>query len=508
MTWLRSIRISSALCVVALAPMFSTNALANSLPLSELQKQIVGKVRKWKAGRTSVSEMSEADKRMMLGVPLSEVPTVANYGKHLGVVENALPEQFDWRNYNGSNYVSPVKNQGRCGSCVAFAVSSTFESQLNVDTNATGLPWSFSPQHIFACGGGACDTGWQTAFAVDFLNTDGAPEEACFPYKSGALGDDMECKSSCSDSKSRSLKAELRVRSAPVVGASVDEVKAALLGGPVASNMKVFEDFYFYKSGVYKHTSGKVVGGHAVMIIGWSNPDQAWIVRNSWGTDWGMNGDFMISWEDKGMLGGTFYGLAPSKTFSALMLEGPAEHSFVRGSVSFKVRTANMVASSATLELRGAEEAIIRRAFDGEGNLIFNTSDIPDGVYTVQARAKTDKGEERISQSHIFYVRNGEVTATLKIERIKKNMNVWDPIVPQFRISSRPVPVAKIRYRLIDSSGTEVLMRSGPHTSDLVGLSFKPASVKIGHYVMIGEAVSDEGKVVASDTTEFNVIEK
>jgi hypothetical protein len=61
---------------------------------------------------------------------------------------------------------------------------------------------------------------------------------------------------------------------------------------------------------------------------------------------------------------------------------------------------------------------------------------------------------------------------------------------------------------LIDSTGTEVLMRSAPHTSDLVGLSFKPASVKVGHYVMIGEAVSDDGKVVASDATEFNVIEK
>jgi hypothetical protein len=46
------------------------------------------------------------------------------------------------------------------------------------------------------------------------------------------------------------------------------------------------------------------------------------------------------------------------------------------------------------------------------------------------------------------------------------------------------------------------------HTSDLVGINFNPANVKVGHYVMVGEAISDTGSVLASDKTEFNVIPK
>jgi hypothetical protein len=379
---------------------------------------------------------------------------------------------------------------------------------MNIATNSPTKPWSFSTQHLFSCGGGACDGGWQLAFGMDDLVGKGMPEEACFPYKSGALGEDMECRASCSDFKVRSVKAALRVRSAPVVGASVDQVKEALLGGPVASTMRVFEDLYFYKSGVYQHTKGNVVGGHAVMIVGWSNANKAWIVRNSWGADWGMNGDFMIAWDDKGMLGGTFYGVAPVKNFAAVVLEGPSDHSFVRGNVPFTVSGSGTSVSSATLEIRGAENAKITRQFDTAGKLILNTSEIADGVYTAQARVRDNAGVEKISQARIFYVRNGEVTATLKIERMKMNMNVWESIVPQFRVLSRPVPVAKVRYNVFDSTGAMVYSRSTLHTSDVVGINFNPANVTLGHYVMVGEAISDTGVVLASDTTEFNVIPK
>jgi hypothetical protein len=461
----------------------------------------------WKLGKTSVSDLSLAEKQQLAGVPLSEFKPLANYGKHLAVVENTLPEEFDWRNKDGKDYVSPVKNQGRCGSCVAFAATSTLETQMNIATNATSHPWSFSPQHTFACGGGSCDGGWQTSSGVDFIISKGVPEEACFPYVSGALGEDMSCKSTCSDAKSRSLKGDFRVKSPAVVGASIEQVKQALLDGPVVSSMKVFEDFYWYKEGVYRKGNANPIGGHAVMIVGWSNSQKAWIVRNSWGTNWGMNGDFMIAWDDPGMLGGTFYGVNATKSLTAVVLNGPKDYAFAKGTIDFSVKGEKFSITQAALQIRGANGLLPQREFDNNGALSINTTELADGVYTLQARAKNEQGTERISQSRIIFVRNGEVSGTLKIERMKLNMNVWDTIYPQFRVTSTPVPLKKITYRLIDANGVEVLEKSTPHTANMVAMSLNPRNLKKGHYVMIAEAIADNGVVVATDRTEFNVIE-
>jgi len=57
-----------------------------------------------------------------------------------------------------------------------------------------------------------------------------------------------------------------------------------------------------YKSGVYKHVSGNLEGGHAVKIVGWGNDNGTpyWIVANSWGPNWGLDGYFWYAMEQKG----------------------------------------------------------------------------------------------------------------------------------------------------------------------------------------------------------------
>ncbi len=63
------------------------------------------------------------------------------------------------------------------------------------------------------------------------------------------------------------------------------------------SAFSVYEDFLSYKSGVYKHVTGSMLGGHAISIIGWGTESGTdyWLVRNSWNTDWGANGYFKIA---------------------------------------------------------------------------------------------------------------------------------------------------------------------------------------------------------------------
>merc|ERR1711892_447481 len=66
--------------------------------------------------------------------------------------------------------------------------------------------------------------------------------------------------------------------------------------GPVEAAFQVYSDFPTYKSGVYKHTSGSLLGGHATKIIGWGSEDNMdyWLVNNSWNSDWGDHGTFKI----------------------------------------------------------------------------------------------------------------------------------------------------------------------------------------------------------------------
>jgi Papain family cysteine protease len=461
----------------------------------------------WVAGDSDVSGLSDADKNQLAGVPLREVVVGENFGRHNFLLEGSLPETLDWRNHDGTDFVTPVKSQGRCGSCVAFAAVSTVETQFNIATQSAAKPWTFSPQHLFACGGGSCDRGWYPSEAVDFLNGKGVPDAACFPYVSGAVGEDVRCKNTCNDADLRSQKTRLRVRSQPILGASIGDLKQALLAGPVIATMKVFEDFYFYKSGVYRHAHGKVVGGHAVTIVGWSNADEAWIVRNSWGTDWGMHGDFLISWEDSSGIGATFFGVEPAVPFLGITLEGIRDRQFLHSRVQIALRGHGIKPEAATLEIIGATKELSSYEFSEDGEISMDTNELADGAYTMRARAKIPGGADRFSQTYIIFVRNQKASATLAIKRMTPNMNVWETIAPQFAITSTPVPLGEVRYRVEDAQGQTVLRRSAPHAADLMAISLNPGNLTLGKFVLVGEAVADDGQVLASDRIPFNVIE-
>ena len=69
--------------------------------------------------------------------------------------------------------------------------------------------------------------------------------------------------------------------------ASIVAIKASLQNSPVNAAMDVYEDFANYTGGIYQHTSGSFIGGHAVVIVGYDDANQCWICKNSWGTGWG-----------------------------------------------------------------------------------------------------------------------------------------------------------------------------------------------------------------------------
>ena len=94
---------------------------------------------------------------------------------------------------------------------------------------------------------------------------------------------------------------------------SVDNIKQDIFSyGTATAAFTVYEDFLTYKSGVYQHTSGNALGGHAIKVIGWGNEkgEDYWLCVNSWNRTWGDNGTFKIKQGDSGINGQMHAGLA------------------------------------------------------------------------------------------------------------------------------------------------------------------------------------------------------
>ncbi|KAK6174809.1 hypothetical protein SNE40_013386 [Patella caerulea] len=211
---------------------------------------------------------------------------------------DTLPDQFDWRNVEGSNYVSPVRNQESCGSCFAFASMAMNEARVRIMTN-NSQQYVFSPQDIVECSeySQGCEGGFPYLIGGKYAEDFGLVEESCNPY----TGKDGECstKPGCTRHYSTGYQ---------YIGGFYGACNEALMrmavfkNGPVAVGFNVTEDFFHYKSGIYHHTglddryNPFEVTNHAVLVVGYGedNGEKFWIVKNSWGGDWGEQGYFRI----------------------------------------------------------------------------------------------------------------------------------------------------------------------------------------------------------------------
>ncbi|XP_067008532.2 dipeptidyl peptidase 1 [Anabrus simplex] len=210
----------------------------------------------------------------------------------------SLPKNFDWRNVNGINYVSPVRNQGSCGSCYAFSALGMLESRLRVKTNNT-VQVELSPQDIVSCSqlSQGCAGGFPFLIAGRYGKDYGVVEEQCNPYQ----GQDGPC---TLDVCPRYYTSEYQYVGGYYGGCNELQMQLALVReGPLSVSFEVESDFYHYEGGIYHHTNAFsfdpfVLVNHAVLLVGYGvdeiTGENYWIVRNSWGDSWGENGYFRI----------------------------------------------------------------------------------------------------------------------------------------------------------------------------------------------------------------------
>ncbi len=201
-----------------------------------------------------------------------------------------LPLRHDWRSHSGSNWLNPIRDQGACGACVAFATTAVLEARIRIADNDPTLDLTLSTSHLFFCGAGhACRQGWNFDAALRHLRDQGGVGlESGFPYRP----QNQAC---------RQTPAVARVLAWDTCNAATARKQAIVTGGPVIAGMRVFEDFAYYRSGVYRQVTGEFQGLHAVAVVGYSDPDQYWIVRNSWGDGWGDAGYGLIGYGQCGI---------------------------------------------------------------------------------------------------------------------------------------------------------------------------------------------------------------
>jgi C1A family cysteine protease len=284
--------------------------MADTIDVEEIQAAVRSSDADWVAGSTALTVLTESQRRRRLGyVPGPDEPPLeareqlasTNYEATGSARNIGAPASFDLRSVDGKNYITSVKDQGNCGSCVAFGTNATVEGTLRFSKKDANLAVDYSEAHLFYCQARAqgrrcsgANGGWWVPPALDCFKNTGVTAEQCYPYTAG----DQNCTGLCSDWQKQATK----ITSWREI-ISIADMKGWLsTKGPLVACFTVYSDFYAYKTGVYRYVSGTREGGHCICCVGYDDTQGCWICKNSWGSDnWGDLGFFRIAYGQCGI---------------------------------------------------------------------------------------------------------------------------------------------------------------------------------------------------------------
>lgn len=280
------------------------------LDLNELRLTISKKNLGWEAAENEFSTYTEDQLDLMFGVADGEgeeslkaleekaLKNFQSFKLSASAKKTSKAKAYGYPNYSSlkdRGFMTPVKDQKSCGSCVAFGNIAALEGTYKM---RTGHNHDFSEAHLFYCHGATdsyynagCRRGWYTVRGAHFLKEKGVVWGSSFPYTPG----DQACKSNLSS------HSYVKIRDYKTLTTHAQMKDWLHNRGPLVTDFTVYADFMNYKSGIYRRASNQRSGGHCVCVVGYDDINQCWICKNSWGPNWGENGYFRIGYGQCGI---------------------------------------------------------------------------------------------------------------------------------------------------------------------------------------------------------------
>lgn len=255
-------------------------------------EQINKENRSWTAGLNKFSDLTWDEFQHFYLMQAGQDCSATSYNskEYLAKgVEQPMPTSWDWRK---DNKVSPVKDQGQCGSCWTFSTTGNVEAGEAIHLNEYH---TLSEQQLVDCAGAfnnhGCNGGLPSQAFEYIAAAPGIMTEADYPY----TAKDGNC---VFDQK----KAAVHVYGSVNItrGDEVEMAEAMVMYQPISIAFEVVDDFMHYKSGTYssKDCKGSPTDvNHAVLAVGFGTDGAGtdfWTVKNSWSKDWGNQGYFNI----------------------------------------------------------------------------------------------------------------------------------------------------------------------------------------------------------------------
>merc|ERR1719192_2247244 len=244
------------------------------------------------------------------------------------------PTDFDARTNwpECASVIGHIRDQANCGSCWAHGTTEAFNDRMCISSkgkfttllsvaDTTGC-CGFLSCLSMGCNGGQVQTPWKWFHKTGVVTGgDYGDGKYCYDYTMPQCAHHVNSTTlpDCSDIKQVQPKCDSKCPTNAQIIYSGDKHQSSDKGygfrstsaikqdlvtyGSVTAAFTVYSDFPSYKSGVYKHTSGQALGGHAVKIIGWGVEEDTeyWLVANSWNDSWGDHGLFKIAFGECGI---------------------------------------------------------------------------------------------------------------------------------------------------------------------------------------------------------------